>query len=192
VLAGAGGAGSAKPLAYHVVAASATAQLVYNGVSANEVQRTSGTVSVTSRKAGGKLAKKNGSLTRSGGRIVVLLVVKRSERALIKERPGPAQPYVEQKCVNSRSLSASGGVVLKRLRANRVEIRWAFPHAGVSYCPGPAGIAKRLVSKMSRSYPAARLNARRFTLSLSGSTPFQQGAYSGTYRWRATLVLVRV
>jgi hypothetical protein len=167
------------------------ARLTYSGVSADTTQRTSGAAQLTARRATGPQARSRGSLTAAGGRITVLLRLKQTERATLGERAGPTDPYVERKCADTRSRTATGGVVLKRLAGGRVQVRWAFPHAVAMICPGPVDVGTRLEKRMTRIYSASRLAVKRPTITLSGTMPFEQSVFSGTYRWRATLVLTR-
>ena len=187
----AGAATAPKSLSYKVRSATVSARLTYSGVSTDATQRTSGTAQLTARRATGLHARSKGSLTAAGGRISVLLRLKQTERATLGERAGPSDPYVERQCADTRARNATGGVLLKRLAGGRVEVRWAFPHAVAMICPGPVNVGKRLEKRMARIYPASRFAVKHPTITLSGTTPFEQSVFSGTYRWRATLVLTR-
>ncbi len=177
---------------YRVVAVSASARLTYTGRSADFSERTSGTADLSARKARTKQPALVTIPASGSGRLAVKLSVKLSERATISQRSAPTQPYVEQRCSNSTSRAVPGGIVLRRLSRGQVEARWAFRHAAFAVCPGPVGIGKRLVGAMKRAIPASSLTGARVTFSLSGTTPFHQGFYTGSYRWRATLTLSRV
>jgi len=193
---GAAGAGSASSeraaSVYRVVGATSTAYLTYTGLSADRAERTSGTADASSRKAKAKRPVTVSVSSGGAGRAILKLSVKRSERSTIGQRPGPTQPYVENRCHSASAPTSSGGFVLRKLSGGRMEVRWAFPYAAFTGCPGPLRVGQRLAAKMARILPASRLATQRVTLSLSGSTRFRQGIYSGTYRWRASVTLSRV
>lgn len=117
--------------------------------------------------------------------------VRSSERAEVKERAGPASPYVEQNCADAKRTSASGGLVFTRIPGGRVRVQWAFPDARMRGCPGPTRAARRLRPKMVRVVPGNRFQASRVTLKLSGVARFAEGRYAGVYRWRAVVTLAR-
>ena len=191
--AGLAAAAAAPPtMSYRVTSASSSARLVYGGESIRNLERTDGVTEVTARMASSKGAGANGSLTSRGGRISVKLNAKTVERATINQRTSETTPYVEQNCGTTSSRKTSGGFVLTRLPGKRVRVGWSFPHANAATCPGPRGVGRKLLAKMTHIYPASRFAARRVTLSVSGSAPFVLGAYKGTYRWRASMTLARL
>lgn len=192
-LTGLSAASTPRTVSYEVVAASSTAHLGYSGATSQVQRAVAGAAdsSAHSLKPQRHRATQHVSLTSGGGRVIVRLATKRSERATLSQRSAPTQPYVEQTCRDSAKGTSSGGLLLTRLSGGRIQVRWAFPHAIALTCPGPSGVGKRLTSKMVRIYPASRFTAGRITLSLFGSARFRQGAYTGSYRWRASVTLSR-
>jgi hypothetical protein len=188
------GAAFAKPRAtlhYKVVALSTTTRLDYRGTSSDETQRIAGTASLSTHKATGKRVLASGSLTQSGGRVFASYVGTLSERATVGVRPGPTLPYVEQTCRSSKARRGTARITFARRSGNRVQASWALPLAAPSYCPGPAGVGPSVRAKFARIHGAARFAGKRVTLTLSGTSPFARGTFTGTYSWRATIVLAR-
>lgn len=169
---------------YRVLSITSSATLSFSGGSANS--RVSGRAQLTSRSGGGA----TGSISARGGRITAALSAKRTEQATLAERAGPASPYVEQRCRDSKSFRARGGLVFRARPGGKLEARWALPHAAMQGCPGPS--TRGPVTKMIRILPASRLNARQLSITISGSARFKSGRYTGTHRWRAVVRLARL
>ena len=191
VPAGLAGAAPQKAVAFRVASLTASARLSYSGEPVKDLERTSGSAVLTVRRAKGKAPKSDGSLGPNGGRIGLKLSLTIVENAKISQRSSQTTPYVEQRCTLSRTRAASGGLLLRKLSGSRIEVRWAFPHATSVSCPGPAGVGTSLVGRMVRVYPASRFAASRVSLLLSGTARFSRGGYTGSYTWRAAVVLVR-
>jgi hypothetical protein len=192
VLAGLASAATTQSYSFHVVGASATVRLTYAGEAVAGRERTSGYANVTSTLIQTKGKARNGSLSRTGGRIAARLKIRTVERAKVSQRASDASPYVEQECANKATQTGSGGLAFSRLSGGRVQVRWAFPQANAVACPGPKGVGKGLAARMTRIVPAGLFKHARLTLSLSGAAPFSRGPYEGTYRWRATVALKRL
>jgi hypothetical protein len=186
------GAATAPTTAYRVVSMSSSARLVYGGETIRDREHIDGVTTVTARRASGKQASRGGTLGATGGRVTAKLTATTVETAMIRQRESNATPYVEQNCQNKISRKTSGGVILTRLSGARVRVGWSLPQANAVTCPGPSGVGRRLLTKMTRVYPASRFKAGRIVLALSGSAPFTRGPYEGTYTWRASLTLARL
>jgi hypothetical protein len=185
-------AAAAPTLRYRVTAATATARLSFTtGTGGASFVR--GTVDARfTRKQAKRLSAADGSLTARGGRVRFPLAGRVLERVVTGERTDPTSPYVEQTCGDRRLPAGQGGLSFRRVSGGRVQARWAFPHPRVQLCPGPRINLRAIERTMIRLLPASRLAARRTTIVVAGSRPFRSGQYRGTYRWRASVKLVRV
>ena len=183
-------AAAAPTLRYKVTSATASVRLSFTtGTGRDTFVRGTVDVRITPTR---RTARFDGSLASRGGRVTVPVRTRVVERVVMGERSDPTAPYVEQTCADRRFASARGGLTFRRVSRGRVEARWAFPHARVQLCPGPRMNPRAIERTMIRLFPASRLSARRTTLTLSGSRSFRSGQYRGTYRWRASVTLVRV
>ena len=173
---------------YRVLAATATAQLDFQGGDDTTFSRGRATVAaVLPRRSAGRVL---ATLGRSAS-ILVPLSARWTESTLTSARTGGTGDYSEPRpCRTARSRRARGGLLVRRVGA-RVEVRWAFPHAGARSCPGPGGVGGQVRAKMLARIPASRIAARRVTLALSGTARIDDGRFGGIYRWRARVTLVR-
>ncbi|MBA3366514.1 MAG: hypothetical protein H0U03_12165 [Actinobacteria bacterium] len=181
---------SASATSYHAVAATASARLTYGGGNGTN-SRASGFAEVRTSLRAVARRRSHGSLSVRGGNVRFPVTLTANERATIGERSGPSSPYVEQVCRDRSKRSSTGGLTLKRLSGARVQVIWAFPHARMTACPGPRRAGGKLQGRMSRVLPASRFQAGRVVVTLAGTARFVEGRYRGTYRWRATVTLVR-
>jgi hypothetical protein len=164
------------------VSAQATATLTFHTQTSDQSSVSNGKVTLLARaKKAGK-----GSLP---GAARVPLKGKVSERVRTKRRNSTTSQYEELTCANTRKVAGRGGVSLGRL-GSKVRVRWAFPQAKPRFCQGPSA-AKRVTKLMNRLYPASRFNTRNVTVVLKGSKTTVAGTRKVTYRWRATVKLVR-
>jgi hypothetical protein len=137
------------------------------------------------------------SLSPSGGRVVASLAGTKTERVRLGSRSDPSQPYLEDSCGTRRAVSTRGGIVLRRAGRRRLQLRWAFPHASSSFCPGPASaVLRALEPRMTSTISATQIGARRLVLRLNGRASAKGFKVLGktgtaTYSWRATITLVR-
>ena len=169
---------------YRVLSITSSASLTFSG--GGDDSRVNGQAQVTARGGAGA----TGSISARGGRITAGLSAKRTEQAVLAERAGPASPYVEQRCRDSKSFRTRGGLVFRARPGGKLEARWALPHAAMKGCPGPS--TRGPVTKMTHIFPASRLTAKQLSLTISGSARFKSGRYTGTHRWRAVVRLVRL
>ena len=185
-------ASAADAARYRVVSATATAHLAFaTPGGGNTFSR--GTVTATFTRRGKPSARGDGSVTSRGGRVLFPLRGRSVEQVVLGERSDATSPYVETTCGDRRASGGRGGLVFRRLSRSRLEVRWAFPNAGVRLCPGPRSVApaRRMVTVL----PTARLRAKRVRIVLAGTAGFRVFAgqqYTGTYRWRAVVTLARV
>jgi len=169
---------------YRVLSITSSATLSFSSRSTGS--RVSGQAQVTTRGGAGA----TGSISARGGSITAALSAKRTEQATLAERAGPASPYVEQRCRDSKAFRSRGGLVFRARPRGKLEARWALPHAAMQGCPGPS--TRGPVTRMIRIFPASRLGAAQLSITLSGSARFKSGRYTGTHRWRAVVRLVRL
>jgi len=167
---------------FRVVSASATAVLTFHTETVDQSEIADGKVSLVAvRKGSG-----TGSLP---GRALVRLKGHVSERVKSRRRSSDTSPYQEQTCANVRKIGGRGGVTLRRI-GSKVEARWAFPQARVSFCHGP-GAGSNVTSLMKKVYPASRFARKTVILVLAGSKTTKSETATVTYRWHATVKLAR-
>ena len=185
-------AGSAQAATrYRVASLTGSAKLVFDSGDINTFVRGSSTTEV--RAARGGIV----TLTSSGGRVTTAIRGHTSEQARLGSRSDVTQPYAEEQCRNRRSVAGRGGLDLRRSARGRLQVRWALPHSAMSFCPGPrSGVPRSLASRMVTTISARRVGSARLVLRLSGRAALrgfrvngQPG--TGTYSWRATIILVR-
>jgi hypothetical protein len=167
---------------FRVVSATATATLTFHTQTSDQSSVANGKVTLLARaKKAGK-----GSLPGLAG---VPLKGKVSERVKTRRRSSSTSQYEELTCAKTRKVVGRGGVRLGRV-GSKVRVRWAFPQAKPRFCHGPSA-AKRVTQLMKRLYPASRFSAAKVTVVLKGFKTSVAGTRKVTYRWRATIKLVR-
>jgi hypothetical protein len=163
---------------FTVVSTKANATLSFSTAGSDQSQ-TQGTVVLTaSKKGSGK-----GTLP---GRAMAGLKGTLKER--IRTKQSATSPYQES-CANTRKVSGKGGVTLRRVGA-KVEARWAFPQAKLSFCRGPK-LATSTTAKMKRMYSATTFERNSVTIVLTGKSTSRTGNTTLTYRWNAKVTLGR-
>jgi hypothetical protein len=176
---------------YRVAALSASARLTFD--SGDLVSFARGSSELRLQGTGTSFA----SLSSSGGRVATSLRGTRIERVRLGSREDPSQPYLEDSCGTRKAVSARGGVTLRRAGRGRLQLRWALPHAAVSFCPGPAtGVLRALERRMTSTLSSSRIGARRLVLRLDGRASVKGfkvlgKAGTATYAWHAAVTLVR-
>lgn len=187
VLAGAAGAATQ----YRVSAVTASARLTFDSGDETSFVRGSSDLQIRGRPGARVM------LGPSGGRVATKLRLRRAEQVRLGSRSDVTQPYLEDACTKRRKLTGRGGFVLRKVAPGRLQIRWAFPHAVTSFCPGPAArVTSSRASRMVATLPVARIGAKRLVLRVSGRAPLGPftiagKAGTGTYTWRASITLVR-
>lgn len=163
---------------FTVVSAKANATLSFRSGGSNQSQTQGTAVLSASKKGSGK-----GTLP---GRAVAGLKGTLKERVRIKQ--SASSPYQES-CANSNNVGGKGGITLRRV-GSKVEARWAFPQAKMSFCRGPR-LGASTTAKMKRMYPASTFERNRVTIALTGQSTSRAGSTTLTYRWNAKVVLAR-
>jgi hypothetical protein len=163
---------------FTVVSAKANATLSFRSGSSDQSQTQGTAVLSASKKGSGK-----GTLP---GRTLAPLKGVLKER--VKTRQSASSPYQES-CANSHKVGGKGGVRLRRVGA-KVEARWAFPQAKLSFCRGPK-LGTSTTAKMKRMYAASTFARNRVTIVLTGKSTSRSGSTTLTYRWNAKVILAR-
>jgi hypothetical protein len=163
---------------FTVVSAKANATLSFRSGGANQSQ-TQGTAVLSASKAG------SGKGTLPGRALTGL---KGTLKEQVKSKQSASSPYQES-CANSNKVGGKGGVTLRRVGA-KVEARWAFPQAKLSFCRGPT-LGASTTAKMKRMYPVSTFERNRVTIVLAGKSTSSSGSTTLTYRWNAKVVLAR-
>jgi hypothetical protein len=176
---------AASTMHFKVVSAKATATLTFSTANADQTVLLTGRVGLVAAP----LRKGSGSLGSRSGKVLFPLKGSLKERVAKKTRISDENPYQEQTCLDKRKVGGRGGVTLVRT-GSRVEVRWAFPQAKPSFCPGPK-IAGSVTSAMKRVYASNSFSRRVVTLVLSGSKSVRSKETTLTYRWRAAITLKR-
>jgi len=164
---------------FNVVSAKATATLTFQSSNSAQSAQTKGSVTLTASKKGSG----TGTLP---GRALAALKGTLKERVKTKRTPSDSSPYQET-CANAHKVGGKGGVTLRRI-GGAVEARWAFPQAKASFCRAPK-VAKSIMAKMKRTYPASTFDRNPVTIVLSGRSTSRSGSTTLTYRWNAKVTL---
>jgi hypothetical protein len=177
---------------YRITAVTASAQLTFAAGKAN-TDFVKGSVLMQLRGRRFVIVK----LSPSGGRVVTNVRFGELEQVNLGSRADESQPYTENRCERRRRSSGKGGLVLRKTGPGRLQVRWAFPQAATSFCPGPrVAVPKALASRMVTT-TSARVGAKILVFKLAGTAPLQPFTVSGfagtgTYRWSATVKLARL
>jgi hypothetical protein len=166
---------------YKVVAASASATLVFHTQNADASEINDGTVTLAASSSG------KGTAT-VPGRALVGLKGSLKERVKTKRTPSDSSPYQEI-CSKTNKVGGKGGFVLRRV-GSKIQATWAFPQAKTSFCRGPS-VSNAIIKQMRRLYSANTFGRAHVTLVVSGSGKTQAGTARVTYRWHATVKLSR-
>lgn len=172
---------SAKKPRFKVVSAKATATLTFR-LETTEAESKGTITLVALRKKVGR-----GNLP---GRLLFPLKGTIGERVETRQLIPGTPEYQESNCAKTKKVAGRGGVTLVRIGAE-VEVRWAFPQAKPSFCPGPT-VDGTVTGVMSQKYPATQFKKKNVTVVMSGANNFKSARLTYSYVWTATLRLRRV
>jgi hypothetical protein len=185
-------AGSAQAATrYRVASLTASAKVVFDSGDVNTFVRGSSTMQLRATRGGIV------SLSFSGGHVATAIRGQTTEQVRLGSRSDVTQPYAEEQCRHRRAVTGRGGLDLRRSARGRLQVRWALPHAAMSFCPGPrSAVPRALASRMVTTIAARRIGSARLVLRLSGRAALRRLRVNGepgtgTYTWRATITLVR-
>lgn len=176
-----------KPFTFTVVRANASATLTFHQTDTEGLTNDTGRVTLSLKKS----AVGTGTFSKSrGGSVTVPIRKVISERVRLKRKATETGPYLVTTCEQTSDRKGRGGLTFRPSGAT-IMVRWAFPQAQTTFCPGPR-VGPSLTSLQTALYPASRFSARKVVLVVAGSQELDKTLLQATYRWRATVLLERV